>query len=402
MRVLFTTRGSSGHLLPLVPFAQACARAGHDVRIAAQAQNRPRVERTGLPYTLTADPPPEEWVPFMQRVSQLPFEEANAEMIGGFFAGMDSRAALPALREVVDEFRPDVIARESWEFGSTIVAEQHGIPIVRIGLALAEVEEASMRFAAPTVDALREATGLPGDPNGERLRDAPYLTMMPAALDDGSAAAPARTHRFAPQIGEAAAPPPLDDWFGASADPLVLVSFGSVAGAEHLPFYPGVYRAAIDALAPLPVRVLVTIGAARDPEALGPLPANVHIEEWVAQDDVLPLVDVAVMHGGYGSTLGALRHGVPLAVLPLFSADQFANARAVARSGAGTAFGAEPGDRPVMAPPEPEVIAQLGPAVEAMLGDPSYALEVQRIAASWDSVPGVDAAVEVLRGYASR
>ena len=401
MRVLFTTRGSSGHLLPLVPFAQACVRAGHDVRVAAQPQNRARVERTGLPYTLTAEPPPEQWVPFMERIVQLPFEEANAQMIGGFFAGLDSRAALPALGALVEEFKPDVIARESWEFGSTIVAEQHGIPIVRIGLALAEVEAASGRFAAPAVDELRAANGLPGDPAGERLHDAPYLTMMPAALDDGSAAAPARTHRFAPEIGELGAPPPLDEWFGGRADPLVLVSFGSVAGAQHMPFYPGVYRAAIDALAPLPVRVLVTIGAARDPEALGPLPANVHVEEWVPQDDVLALVDVAVIHGGYGSTLGALRHAVPLAVLPLFSSDQFANARAVARCGAGIALGADPGARPVLAPPEPEVIAQLGPAVEAMLGDPSYAREAQRVAASWDSVPGVDAAVEVLRGYAS-
>lgn len=233
------------------------------------------------------------------------------------------------------------------------------------------------------------------------MRESPYLTMMPAALDEGAAAAPARTHRFAPEIAATGGPPPLDEWFDGSADPLVLVSFGSVAGAAHMPFYPDVYRAAIDALAPLPVRLLVTIGAARDPDALGPLPPHVHVEEWVAQDDLLPLVDVAVMHGGYGSTLGALSHRVPLAVLPLFSSDQFANARAVARTGAGTALGADPGARPVLAPPAPEVIAQLGPAVEAMLGDPSYAREAQRVAASWDAVPGVDEAVEVLRGYAA-
>jgi UDP:flavonoid glycosyltransferase YjiC (YdhE family) len=42
-----------------------------------------------------------------------------------------------------------------------------------------------------------------------------------------------------------------------------------------------------------------------------------------------------VCHGGYGSTLGALRHGVPLVVMPLFSSDQWVNAAAVARAGAG-------------------------------------------------------------------
>ena len=401
MRVLFTTRGSSGHLLPLVPFALACRRAGHDVLVAAQEQNRARVERTGLPYAPLGDPPPEEWVPLMQQIVQMPFEEANARMIGGFFADIDSRAALPALRATVEEFRPDVIARETWEFGSTIVADLHGIPIVRVGLGLTAVEQLTVEVTAPAVDALRRANGLPPDADGDRMRGSPYLTMMPAALDEGAAAAPEQTHRFAPEIAATDGPPPLDEWFDGSADPLVLVSFGSVAGAEHMPFYPDVYRAAIDALAPLPVRLLVTIGAARDPDALGPLPPNVRVEEWVAQDDVLPLVDVAVMHGGYGSTLGALSHRVPLAVLPLFSSDQFANARAVARTGAGTALGADPGMRPVLAPPAPEVIAQLGPAVDAMLGDPSYGREAQRVAASWDAVPGVDEAVEVLRGYAA-
>jgi UDP:flavonoid glycosyltransferase YjiC (YdhE family) len=49
---------------------------------------------------------------------------------------------------------------------------------------------------------------------------------------------------------------------------------------------------------------------------------------------------VIVCRGGYGSTLGALRHGVPLVVMPLFSADQWVNAAAVARAGAGIALDA--------------------------------------------------------------
>lgn len=36
MRVLMTTSGGSGRLLPMVPFARACLRAGHEVRVAAQ------------------------------------------------------------------------------------------------------------------------------------------------------------------------------------------------------------------------------------------------------------------------------------------------------------------------------------------------------------------------------
>ena len=69
-------------------------------------------------------------------------------------------------------------------------------------------------------------------------------------------------------------------------DPLVYLTFGSVAAA--LPFFPDLYRAALRALAALPVRVLLTLGEAADPALLAPLPGNAHVERWRAQEEVLP------------------------------------------------------------------------------------------------------------------
>ena len=113
MRVLFTTRGSAGHLLPLVPFAHACRRAGHEVLVAAQEQNRGDVERTGLDFAPVPDPLAEEWVPLMAQFPRLGIVQANEQMVGEFFAGIDTRAALPALRAVVERWKPDVVVRES-------------------------------------------------------------------------------------------------------------------------------------------------------------------------------------------------------------------------------------------------------------------------------------------------
>src|SRR5687767_13780292 len=110
-----------------------------------------------------------------------------------------------------------------------------------------------------------------------------------------------------------------------------------------MPYFPALYRAAIDALAPLAVRILMTIGDERDHGELGRLPANVHVERWVAHDLVAPHASVVVGHGGYGTTLGTLRLGVPLVVVPLFSSDQWINAAAVAAAGAGVALDAERG-----------------------------------------------------------
>lgn len=403
MRVLFTTRGSAGHLLPLVPFAQACRRAGHGVLVAAQEQNRGDVERTGLDFSPVPDPPAEEWVPLMAQFPRLGIVQANEQMVGEFFAGIDTRAALPALRAVVERWKPDLVVRESWEYASTIVAEERAIPLVRVGLSLAAIEDRSTRLAAFRVDEQRVAAGLPADPAGERLRDTPYLTMVPEPLDaggDDAGAVPARTHRFASE-GVAAEPPPLAQWWLGNDDPLVLVSFGSVAAGSHLPYFPAIYRAAIEALAPLRARILVTTGDAGDPERLGSLPANVHVERWVAQDAVAPHAAAMVCHGGYGSTLAALRHGVPLAVLPLFSMDQWVNAAAVARAGAGIALHEGIEGRPALGLPADGVLAAIAPAVQRLIDDASFAIGASAIAAAARALPPVDDAVEVLRAYAT-
>ena len=93
----------------------------------------------------------------------------------------------------------------------------------------------------------------------------------------------------------------------------------------------------MDAVAQLPVRVLVTIGRQADPARLGPLSANVHVERWVDQARVMPHASALVAHGGAGTTLAALAAGVPMALLPL-SADQPLNARRMVGLGAGLAL----------------------------------------------------------------
>jgi UDP:flavonoid glycosyltransferase YjiC (YdhE family) len=394
MRILMATRGSAGHVLPLAPFAHACLRAGHEVVVAAQRQHRANVERAGLACSPVDDPPADEWMPLMEDFGRLGIDAATARMVGDFFGRIDVSAALPGLRAIVDQWRPDLVVRESWEFASALVAERHGIPLVRVGLGLAAFEELSIGWAAASVDEARAEIGLPPDPAGDRLRDTPYLTMVPEPLEDAAAPTPRIAHRF--RAGTPGGAPPLADWWPGNDDPLVYVTFGSVTAAPHLPYYPALYRDAIAALAPLPARVLLTIGDDRDQGELGPLPPNVHVERWVPQDAVAPHAAAIVCHGGYGSTLGALVHEVPLVVLPLFSGDQWATAAAVARAGAGVALDAERDTRGVLDLPSRDTLDGLGAAVQRVLGDAGYRREARRIAGAMQALPPVDAAVDTL------
>ncbi len=385
----------------MVPFARACVRAGHEVTVAAQRQFGGNVERAGLPFTPFDDPPREEWMPLMGQFAELDIATANEVMIRDFFAGIDVRAELPGLRATVERLRPDVIIRESWEFGSALVAELAGIPLVRIGLGLASIEAMTGELAAPAVNEARASLGLPPDPAGDRLREAPYLTMVPEQLEDPAIAPPPDTRRFRFDVPKGESE--LADWWPANDDPLVYLTFGSVAAGAHLPYYPELFRAAVDSLAALPVRLLITVGDAdRDLADLGELPANVHAETWVPHHDVASRADVIVCHGGFGSTLETLAHGVPLVVLPLFSSDQWLNGAAVARAGAGICLDAGGETRSVLALPTAETIEELASATRGVLADPGYRRGAERVAEAVGSLPPVDDSVQVLEAAAAR
>ena len=125
------------------------------------------------------------------------------------------------------------------------------------------------------------------------------------------------THRFHDPAWDEE-PKELPDWWPGRGDqPLVYVTFGSVAG--QFPQALPAYGVALSAVAGLPVRVLLTVGRDLDLGALPDTPDNVHVEPWVPQQDVLAHASAAVVHGGSGSTLGALAFGVPLVVIPLFA-----------------------------------------------------------------------------------
>ena len=59
----------------------------------------------------------------MKRVDELKGEEAIAFGFREGFAGVAARAAMPKLQETIQEFRPDIVIRESAEFASLVAAE---------------------------------------------------------------------------------------------------------------------------------------------------------------------------------------------------------------------------------------------------------------------------------------
>jgi len=389
VRILFTTSGHAGHLIPLLPFAHAAARAGHDVLVATQRSRMAAVERAGIAAAGFPDAPEERWHPLLARLATLPVGEADALALRDGFAGLLAPAALPDLLRLVAGWRPDLVVRESFEFAGGLAAEAHGVPLARIGLGLEQSEEWAIAHAAPAVDAQRGALGLRPDPRGDVLRGAPYLTLVPNALEVPGARQPAPVHRF--RDGRTALRVADGD-----ARPLAYVTFGSVVG--NLPLFPELHRAVLGALAELPVRVLVTLGHGADSAALGPLPEHVRVESWTPQDAVLGRAAVVICHGGSGTTYGALAHGVPVVALPLFSGDQWNNARRAAATGAGIAL--EGAVRGAMELPGADVFGALPGAVRRVLAEPGFRRAARGLATAFAALPPVDEAPAVLEAIA--
>ena len=382
MRVLFATTANAGHFRPLVPFAEACRRAGHDVLVAGQSGAAPAVERAGLSFWALSEPDADEVGRFREGQARLSATQAMGRALTELYVRLYAGAALDDMLAAIEEWRPDVVVRESAEFSSLVGAERFGVRHARVGIGLATALEGQMlSLGGPALDELGATVGVaPG--LGERAAGSLCLTMAPASLDDPRSAESERVRRFRDtSVGFAGSPP--DGW-GDPAAPLVYLSFGTEVPSPTRDYFPGLYRAALEALQGTGARVLVTIGDQRDPGELGLLPPSVRVERWVAQAELMPHTAAMVGHAGAGSTLGALAAGVPMALVPLF-ADQPYNARRVADLGAALAL-----DRGLASLPG------LEQAVLELLSVARYRDRARAIADEIQNLPPVDEAPNAL------
>lgn len=386
MRVLFSTTAGAGHFGPLVPFAKACQAAGHDVLVAAPASFASSVTAASLPHAPFADVPPEVLGAVFGRLPSLSRQEADAVVIGEVFGRLDAQAALAGVQAAVQEWRPDVVVREPAELASWAVAEKAGVPQVVVAISVAEMDLAALPILVEPLAELRALAGLDDDPQLAGLAALPYLSTVPPTFDGTDSVRNGSIRRFRTTLaGDGHGRLPAS--WGDPDAPLVYVTFGSVTGT--VPIFAPVYGAVVDAVRELPVRVLLTVGEGEGP-AVDRAPANVRVERWWPQADVMPLASAVVGHGGFGTTMTALAAGVPQVVMPLFSMDQFLNGGRVAEAGVGVCI-----DGGI------EAVGSLPDALMGVLGEPAFVTSARLMAEEIAGLPDVSEAVPFLEQLAA-
>jgi UDP:flavonoid glycosyltransferase YjiC (YdhE family) len=311
-----------------------------------------------------------------------------------FFARLAGEAA-PDIERVALDWQPDLILRESMEFGGWIAAERLGLPHVECGITIALGGAFLASVVGEHFARLLDASGLPPDPELERATEYLYLDFLPPTFTPDWVMPPGTRRNFRPEICDASGPEEVPPWWDAlrgSGRPIIYVTLGTVFNQA-----PKVFGRIMDAVRDRPVEAVMTVGRNVDPRTLGPTPANVHIERYIPQSAILRDCAVVVCHGGCNTILAALAFGVPLVCIPL-SADQPLNAARCEALGIGKSVAnyLREGERFKVTVVEHLSPDDLWESVQEVIHDDRYRQAVQALQSEMTALPGIGAAVDAI------
>jgi UDP:flavonoid glycosyltransferase YjiC (YdhE family) len=311
MRILFTTVGLSGHFFPLVPLAWACRAAGHEVLVATAEHFVPTVVRTGLPTVSCG--PPADFVA-LGAADAVADSPSGRQLAHGRVFGRIAASGLDGTTAIVRSWRPDVVVSERAEFAGPVAAAAHGVARVELRWGVAELAE--YRSAAAAV------LGAPPEPDLVLDPWPPSLRLPHARAHRGL--------RHVPYNGDARVP----DWtIGPRPRPRVCLTLGTVVPRLGSADVSNLMVRTLERLAGHGFELVLAVPD-EFAATLPPLPDAVRHAGHVPLAPAVAACDALIHHGGQGTSLTALAAGCPQLVLPQFD-DQFDNADAVVRAGAG-------------------------------------------------------------------
>ncbi|GAA3368902.1 DUF1205 domain-containing protein [Streptomyces sannanensis] len=370
MRVLFVSWAWPTHFYPMVPLAWALRAAGHEVRVAAPPGIEAQVTAAGLPFVqvgrdLDAVARFRAYIP--GRASGSPGRGPRAVSL---FADL-ADAMADDLVAFARAWQPDLVVHEPTAYAGPLAAAAVGARAVRMPWgadlmhrqATLEAERRELtpllaRFGLDAVDTLGALT----------------VDLCPAAMQVPEESRPGaldrRPMRYLPYNGAGRVPVPLPP--AERRRPRVCVTWGTTVGRlDASLFLAGEVVAALDAL---DVGIVVAVAAQQRP-LLGDLPERAKVIESVPLHCVLPHCDLVVAHGGAGTILTGLAHGLPQLVVPQLIDHTF-NAERFAATGAGISLPRAGADA-----------AGIREAVLRLLEEPSYRKAAEEVRAENDRRP---------------
>ena len=375
-RILWLNWSGGGNLPPSLGVARALTQRGHEVAFAGRPEMVPRVKTAGFRAIEFTDA----------------FAQVDRYPQGTFLTRMSCYLTSPAVeaqvRSVVAAEAPEIILIDAMFPAALAQAPRFDAPTAVFVHTFVFRQLDMWRGMIARLDGMRQQAGYGALPPLDALwrpRDRIVSTSL-AAFDAPRAAGWENVRHVGPVLEDEKFAIPTDlPWSESDPTPLVLVSFSTgfeqrnVDKAQH----------ALDALADLPVHVVATTGGVVAPNELA-APANAAVLSYAAHDPIMRRAAMVMTHGGHGTAMRALRHGVPMVVIPGLAGDQPFVAAAVQEWGAGRALAGD-ADAAAMREAAQDVLAnsayrraaqERSMSLRHVDGAASAALEVEALAES--------------------
>ena len=413
-RFMLTAMPFTGHVTPLRAVAAALVSRGHDVRVYTGGAFRGQVESTGarlVPWRVAPDFDENNLsVTFPRLVGKRGIRQLLINVQDVFI-----KTSPAQVEDLTTEWKRepwDAIAGDEVSVGTAFFAERTGSPWATVaviplnlvgaqgppsGMGLApgrnpvtKARDAVLRAAVPLfgrslaapLARARETIGLPPSKlTFDRVVFSPRLLIASGSplLDYDRTDRPPSLH-FVGQLQNPPAPTDLPAWWGDLDGRSVI---HVTQGTQNID-PDDLIRPAVEALAERDLIVVVATGVPGRDELSFPVPSNVRVAGFLPYADLLPRVDLVVTNGGWGGTLAALAHGIPL-VIAGGDLDKPEIAARVAWTGA--AVNLKTGTPSA---------AKVAAGVDRVLADASFRDAATRVGAQLRSLGGAEHAAELL------
>jgi MGT family glycosyltransferase len=420
-RILVSAMPFTGHVTPLVAVAEQLVARGHDVRFYTGSAFRARVEASGAALVPWRAAPDFDENDLPATFPRLTGKKGLAQLL----VNMEDLFIDTAPRQFADleaEWRRspwDVMVADETSVGVVLTAQRLGIPwatiaVLPLNLAgtqgppsgmglipgtdpLTRLRDAALRAAVPVMTRplrkplarARAAVGVaPSSLTMDEMVFSPLLVAASgsSSLDYGRADRPATLEFVGELRSDSRTDIPLPVWWGdLDGRTIVHVTQGTQNNDPA-----DLIRPALEALADLDVLVVVTTGVRERDTLPFAVSADVRVAGLLPYAELLPRAAVVVTNGGWGGTLAALGHGIPLVVAG-GDLDKPEVAARVAWSGAG-----------VNLRTGTPTAAHVHRAVERVLADSSIRDAAQRVGAELRALGGAARAAELVEALVPR
>lgn len=348
--ILMASIPAAGHVYPHLEVIRALVDAGYRVSYLIGEGFREVVESTGADFLGYESAFPRLGGASKAAGSEIaPASDAYKvqkidALAGRTLFAKDMAGMLPALKNLFERDRPDLVLYDSGAPVAGIFAEKLEIPVIAMSASFAFWPGADKEMAQrmgivdlndPQMLELRawqlevlSEYDLADSIERINFNSAPKqaLVFIPAVLQPHPEQIDRSIYHFA---GAAVSDSQnAADWQLPAEKKIMLISLGSTF-TRNVPFY----RECIAAFGDLEDwHVVLQVGPLVELAELGEVPENIDVHPWVPQVAILKRADIFLTHAGMGGSREGLGLGVPMIVAPQ-AADQFHNADSLVAAG---------------------------------------------------------------------